>query len=169
MLNMKIETALNQQINREFFSSYLYLAMAIYCESGDLPGFAKWLMAQSKEEYDHAEKLIKFVQDRDGSVVLDKIAPPEATFESVLDVFEKVLSHEQAVSQHINDIYALAIEEKDYASQVEMQWYVKEQVEEEKTAKDIVKQLKRVGNKNTALFMLDQKMGERQVAVNISK
>jgi ferritin len=169
MLKKKLEKALNNQINREFFSSYLYLAMAIYCESSDLPGFAQWLMAQSREEYDHAEKLIKFVQDRDGNVVLNKIENPTATFESVLDVFKKVFAHEQGVSQHINDIYALAIEEKDYASQVEMQWYVKEQVEEEKTAQDIVKQLKRIGNKDTALFMFDQKMGERQIVTNVTE
>ena len=168
MLVKKIEQALNDQIKHEFYSSYLYLAMAVYCESVDLPGFAQWLVAQSKEEYGHAERLIKFVQDRNGDVTLSKIDKPQGKFQSVLDVFEKVLAHEQFVSQRINEIYALAVKEKDYASQVEMQWYIQEQVEEEKTAQDIVKQLNRVGNKGTALFMLDQKMGQRQSEADVS-
>ena len=167
MLAKNIENALNEQIRQEFYSSYLYLDMALYCESVDLPGFAQWLVAQSKEEYGHAERLIKFVQDRDGDVILGQIDKPPKLFESILDVFAKVHAHEQAVSQRINDIYALAVKEKDYASQVEMQWYIQEQVEEEKTAQDIVKQLKRIGNKGTALFMLDQKMGQRQPVPDI--
>lgn len=167
MLEKKIEQALNEQINAEFYSSYLYLAMALYCDASDLPGCAQWLVAQSKEEYGHAERLIKFVQDRDGEVALGKIDQPQGTFKSVQDVFAKVLAHEQAVSKRIHKIYALAVKEKDYASQVEMQWYVKEQVEEEKTAQDIVKQLKRVGSEGTALFMLDQQMGQRQAEAAI--
>jgi ferritin len=168
MLEKKLERAFNDQINKEFYSSYLYLAMAVYCQSIDLPGFAQWLIVQSKEEYGHAERLIKFVQDRDGDVAFSKIDKPQVKFQSVLDVFEKVLAHEQFVSKCINEIYALAVQEKDYASQVEMQWYIQEQVEEEKTAQDIVKQVKRVGNKGTALFMLDQKMGQRQPVADVS-
>lgn len=168
MLEKKIEHVLNEQINAEFYSSYLYLGMALYCDASDLPGCAQWLVAQSKEEYEHAVRLIQFVQDRDGKVVLDKIDQPQGKFKSVRDVFERVLAHEQAVSKRIHKIYALAVKEKDYATQVEMQWYIQEQVEEEKTAQDIVKQLKRIGNEGTALFMLDQKMGERQAEANIT-
>lgn len=162
MLGKKIERVLNDQINREFYSSYLYLAMALYCESIDLPGFANWLTMQSREEYAHAERLIAFVQDRDGGVHLGKIDQPRKTYASINDAFENVLSHEEKVSKHIHNIYALAVKEKDYPTQVEMQWYIQEQVEEEKTAKDIVKQLKQAGGKRTALFILDQKMSERR-------
>ena len=169
MLAKKIEKALNDQINAEFYSSYLYLAMALHCDAIDLPGFSKWLVAQSKEEYEHAERLIQFVQNRDGSVVLGPIEKPKKTYKSIADVFEKVLAHEKWVSERINAIYDLAVAQKDYACQVEMQWFIQEQVEEEKTAQDIVKQLKLVGNKGTALFLLDQKMGERQPANDASE
>jgi len=164
MLSKKIEKVFNEQINWEFYSSYFYLAMAVYCESIDLPGFADWLDVQSQEEYDHAIRLIKFVQDRDGQVIMDKIDKPQTSYKNILDVFENVLEHEQFVTKRINDIYALAVKENDYASQVEIQWFIREQVEEEKTAKDIVKQIKWIGDQHTALYMLDQKMSERQPA-----
>ncbi len=161
MLSKKMEKALNEQINAEFYSSYFYMNMAIYCDENDLPGFANWLYAQAQEEYDHALKILHFVQDRDGSVQLDKIDKPEGGFKSILDVFEKVLAHEKKVTGLIHNLYTLASSEKDYPSQIMLQWFIEEQVEEEKTAKEIVQQLKWVGDKNTALYMLDQKMGER--------
>lgn len=161
MLSKKMEKALNDQINAEFYSSYFYLNMANYCDSIDLPGFANWLRLQTQEEYEHAMKILDFVLDRDGNVELGQLDKPKGGFKSILDVFEKVLAHEQLVTRLIHDLYAMAVKENDYATQVELQWFVQEQVEEEKTAKEIIQQLKWVGDKNTALFMLDQKMGGR--------
>lgn len=161
MLSKKMEKALNEQINAEFYSSYFYMNMAIYCDENDLPGFAHWLYQQTQEEYDHAMKFLHFVQDRDGKVELEQIDKPKGGFKNILDVFERVLEHEKLVTGLINELYALAVKENDYPAQVALQWFIQEQVEEEKTAKDIVQQLKWVGDKNTALYMLDQRMGQR--------
>ena len=161
MLSKKMEAAINKQINHEFFSEYYYLAMSAYCETIDLPGFASWMMAQVLEEHEHAMRFYNYIISRDGKVTLDKIDKPKEEYKSILDMFENVLKHEQFVTKTITELYELAIKERDYPSQVELQWFIQEQVEEEKTAKDIIQQLKWVGDKSTALFMLDQKMGER--------
>jgi len=162
MLSKKMERALSKQINAEFYSSYFYLNMALYCESIDLPGFAHWLRLQTQEEYEHAMRLLDFVLSRDGMVDLEQIDKPKGGFKNINDVFAQVLEHEKKVTGMINDLYALAVKENDYPTQVELQWFIKEQVEEEKTAKDILQQLKWVGDKDTALFMLDQKVAQRQ-------
>ena len=156
-----MEKAFNDQINAELYSEYLYLAMSAYCESIDLPGFAAWMKQQAAEERLHAMRFYDFVFDRDGRVELEAIAKPQAEYKSILDMFENVLKHEQHVTKLIHDLYALALKENDYAAQVELQWFIAEQVEEEKTAKDIIQQLKWVGDKSTALYMLDQKLGQR--------
>ena len=161
MLSKKMEAALNKQINHELFSEYYYLAMSAYCESIDLPGFASWMLAQALEEHEHAMRFYNYILSRDGKVSLDKIDKPKEDYNSILDMFEAVLKHEKFVSKTINDLYELALKESDYPSQVELQWFIQEQVEEEKTARDIIQQLKWVGDKSTALFMLDQKMAER--------
>jgi ferritin len=135
--------------------------MSAYCESIDLPGFAAWMKQQAAEERIHAMRFYDFVFDRDGRVELEAIAKPQAEYKSILDMFENVLKHEQHVTKLIHDLYALALKENDYAAQVELQWFIAEQVEEEKTAKDIIQQLKWVGDKSTALYMLDQKLGQR--------
>ena len=161
MISKKMEKAFNDQINPELYSEYLYLAMSAYCETIDLPGFAAWMKQQAAEERIHAMRFYDFVFDRDGRVELEAIAKPQAEYKSLLDMFENVLKHEQHVTKLIHDLYALALKENDYAAQVELQWFIAEQVEEEKTAKDIIQQLKWVGDKSTALYMLDQKMGTR--------
>jgi ferritin len=161
MISKKMEKAFNDQINAELYSEYLYLAMSAYCESIDLPGFAAWMKQQAAEERIHAMRFYDFVFDRDGRVELEAIAKPQAEYKSILDMFENVLKHEQHVTKLIHDLYALALKENDYAAQVELQWFIAEQVEEEKTAKDIIQQLKWVGDKSTALYMLDQKLGQR--------
>jgi ferritin len=161
MISKKMEKAFNDQINAELYSEYLYLAMSAYCESIDLPGFAAWMKQQAAEERIHAMRFYDFVFDRDGRVELEAIAKPQAEYKSILDMFENVLKHEQHVTKLIHDLYALALNENDYAAQVELQWFIAEQVEEEKTAKDIIQQLKWVGDKSTALYMLDQKLGQR--------
>jgi len=161
MISKTMQKAFNDQINAELYSEYYYLAMSAYCESIDLQGFAKWMMMQSQEERSHAMLLYEFLLDRDGQVELAAIAKPQGKFKSILDMFEHVLEHEKHVTKLIHDLYALAVKENDYAAQVELQWFISEQVEEEKTAKDIIAQLKWVGDKSTALFMLDQKMAGR--------
>jgi len=161
MISKKMEKAINQQINYEFYSEYYYMAMSAYCESIDLPGFATWMMAQAQEEHGHGMRFYNYLLSRDGSIVFDQIDKPQSRFKSILDMFEHVLEHEKFVTQKIHELYGLAVKENDYAAQVELQWFVQEQVEEEKTAKDIIQQLKWIGDKSTALFMLDQKMAQR--------
>ena len=164
MISKTMEKAINQQINYELYSEYYYLAMAAYCESIDLAGFAAWMIAQAEEERQHAMRLFKFLIDRDGRVVLDKIDKPQTEYKSILDMFEHVLEHERFVTSKITELYELAVKENDYPAQVELQWFIQEQVEEEKTAKDIIQQLKWIGDQSVALYMLDQKMGERSSA-----
>lgn len=165
MLTKKVQDAMNDQIQRELESAYIYLSMAAYFDSINLPGFAQWMKVQFQEEQFHATKFYDFVNDRGGRVILQPIGQPPVEFESPLDAFEKTLAHEQKVTGHINDLYALAVEEKDYASQILLQWFVGEQVEEEKTASDIVNLLKRLGDDDHALITLDRELGQRQPGV----
>jgi ferritin len=161
MISEKLQKAINQQINQELYSEYLYLVMAAYCQSIDLPGFANWLLIQNQEEHQHAMRFFNYLIDRDGKVKLAAIDKPDNEFSSALDVFEKVLIHEQKVTKLIHNLYALSVKENDYAAQVELQWFINEQVEEEKNAKTIIQQLKWIGDNTSALFMMDQKMAAR--------
>lgn len=161
MISKKMVAAFNQQINHELYSEYYYMAMSAYCESIDLPGFAAWMMAQANEERVHAMRFYQFLLDRDGTPEFAAIAAPKTKFKSVLDMFEHVLEHEKFVTEKITELYALATKENDYPSQIELQWFITEQVEEEKTAKDVIQQLRWIGNEQAALFMLDQKMAGR--------
>ena len=160
----RMEDALNEHLNQEFFASYLYLSMAAYCETINLPGFAHWMRIQSQEEYDHALKLFNFILDRDGRVALAPISQPPVEFDSALDVMEQTLEHEQDVTKLIDRLYALAVEQGDYATQVHVQWFIAEQVEEEKIARDIVDHLKKFGEEGGALLLLDQQLGSRTAA-----
>jgi len=162
MFSEKIEKAMNDQIQRELESAYIYLSMAAYFESINLPGAAHWMRIQTQEEEEHAMKFFNFIYDRGGRVMLQAIPQPPVEFASPLDVFEKALAHEKKVTGHINDLYALAVQEKDYASQTFLQWFIDEQVEEEKSAGDIVETLKMVGDKGQALFMVDRQLGQRK-------
>jgi ferritin len=164
MLSKTMEKALNDQIQKEYYSSYLYLAMAAYCEANNLPGSAVWMRVQSKEELSHAMKLYDHVVDRGGRVTLQAIAQPPAEYKSALDVFEKVLEHEQHVTASIHALYALALKENDYPAQIALQWFVNEQVEEEKSAGLVVDQLKMVGESKTSLLMLDRHLAKRAAA-----
>ncbi len=164
MLSKTIEKALNDQITFEFFSEYLYLAMASYCDSIDLGGFANWLIAQAEEEHTHALRIFRFVQNREGTVELGALEKPESNYKDVEVLFEKILEHERKVTSRINAIYELALKEKDYPTQVEMEWFITEQVEEEKNVSDILKQIKWVKNNPMGLFMLDQQLGQRQAS-----
>jgi len=162
MLSKIMQDALNEQIKHEFYSSYLYLAMSGYFETLNLPGFAHWMRAQSGEEYEHAMRLFDFVNDRDGSVELQALDQPPSEFQSPLDAFQQALEHERKISGLIHNLYALAVREKDYPAQVHLQWFVNEQVEEEKNATQIVEQLKLAGNDSAALLMLDSTLGTRK-------
>jgi ferritin len=162
MLGKAVEDAMNEQIKNEFFSAYQYLSMAAYCESENLPGFAQWMRMQSQEETEHAMKFYDFILDRNGRVVLQAIEAPVVEFGSPLEVFEQALEHEQKVTAMINELYGLAVRENDYASQTFLQWFVTEQVEEEKNAGDVVETLRMVGDKSEALFLLDRELGRRE-------
>ena len=153
--------ALNEQVKNEFYSSYLYLSMAGYFESINLPGFAHWMRLQSAEEGAHAMKIHDFVQDRGARVTLLAIDQPPADFQSPLDVFQQALEHEQSVTRMINNLYGMAGEERDYASQAFLQWFITEQVEEEKTVTQIFETLKMIGDKGDALIMLDRELASR--------
>jgi ferritin len=161
MLDAKIETALNEQINHELASAYLYLSMAAHFEAENLPGSAKWMRRQAKEEQAHAMKVFDYVNDRDGRVRLQAVAQPPVEFGSIIEVWERTLTHEQKVSGLIHALYALAMEAKDYPTQALMQWFVTEQVEEEKTARIILDQVRKIGAASSAIFFLDRHLGKQ--------
>jgi ferritin len=161
MLSKTMQNALNEQIHKEYYSSYLYLAMSAYCEANNLPGSGKWMRIQSQEELSHAMKLYDHVCDRGGRVMLQAIAQPPVEYKSAVDVFEKVLEHEQHVTAAIHALYALSMKENDYPAQIALQWFVNEQVEEEKHAGLIVEQLKAVGESKTSLMLLDRHLAKR--------
>ena len=161
MVSKTMQDAINEQIQKEYHSSYLYLAMAAHCEASNLPGSAKWMRVQSQEELSHAMKLFDHMVDRGGRVTLRAIQQPAAEYKSALDVFEKALAHEQLITAAIHKLYALALKENDYPAQVMLQWFVTEQVEEEKSAGEVVDQLKAIGESKNGLFMLDRGLGKR--------
>ena len=161
MLSKKMEKAINQQINAEMYSSYLYLSMATYFESISLGGFSNWMRQQAQEELFHGMKMFDFVCERGGRVTLKTIDQPPAKWGSPLDVMKNVLSHEQKVTGLINDLVDLALDERDHATNIFLQWFVSEQVEEEDTAGGLVDKLKLIGKDANGLFMLDTELGQR--------
>lgn len=160
MLDAKIESALNDQIKHELASAYLYLSMAAHFEAANLPGSAKWMRRQAGEEQEHAMKIFDYINDRDGRVRLQALPQPPVEFASTLDVWEQTLAHEQKVTGLIHSLYAMAAEAKDFATQALMQWYVTEQVEEEKTARSILEQVQKIGPTSSAIFFLDRHLGK---------
>lgn len=161
MLSQSLQDALNEQIKNEFYSAHVYLAMSSWFEDKGLPGFAKWMRVQYSEELSHGLKIFDFINDRDGRAhVLGFDAPP-TEWNSPLAVFENSYEHEQKVTAMINNLYAIAQQEPDYATLVLMQWFISEQVEEEKNAKLIVDQLKMAGDSGSALLILDRELGAR--------
>ncbi len=158
MIVSDIQDAINTQIKNEYYSSYLYLSMAAYCETKNYPGFASWLRNQSDEELDHAMRLYDYILDRDGKVILEAIDQPPSEFGTLEEMFEEVLEHEKEVSSMINNLYELALSHNDHATSVELQWFIQEQVEEEKTASDLVEQIKQADGNKAALLMLDREV-----------
>ena len=161
MLSKKLEAAISEQINKELYSAYLYLSMAAYLDANNLPGSAHWMRVQFEEEQFHAFKFFDYVYERGGNVILKAIDEPPAHFASPLAVFEETLAHEQKVTRLINDLYALAIEERDYAAQSFLQWYIDEQVEEEASVTTLIDQLKMIGDNKMGLLMLDRELAAR--------
>ncbi len=162
MLKQTVQDAINRQINLEFYSAYSYLNMSSYCALKNFPGCAMWLMVQSQEETAHAMRLRQFMIDRDCKVELKAIDAPPPGYESIADVFAKSLEQERSVSKSINDLYELAHQEKAFAALVELQWFITEQVEEEKTAREIVAKFEMVKDDPSALLDLDRELGDRK-------
>ena len=160
-MNKKVEDAINKQINAEIYSAYLYLAMAAYFDGEGLEGFSNWMKIQAQEEMTHAMKFYRYVFERGGKVVMDAIEKPNGEYGSSLEVFEEVLKHEQLVTSLINGLYELAVDEKDYAFQSMLKWFIDEQVEEEGNAQQIIDQVKLAGEKGPGLFMFDKELGAR--------
>lgn len=161
MIGNKLQDAINNQIQAELDSAYLYLAMSVYSEGKNLRGFAHWLKTQYQEETGHAFKLLNYLVERGGTVKLQAISAPAAEFGSPVEVFEKVLAHEIHITSLITKLYELAIAEKDYAAQIFLQWFIEEQVEEEGNASVILERLKMVGTSNGSLLYIDKELGKR--------
>lgn len=154
MINKKIEEALVNQIEKEAYSSNLYLAMAVWAETNGLEGTAQWFYAQAEEERMHMLKFIKYVNERGGKAVISALEQPPAEYKDVKEAFEKTMEHEQYISASINDIVGICVEEKDYTTQTWMQWFVTEQIEEEASVSAINDKLRLLGEHN--LYMFDR-------------
>ncbi|MDG6226170.1 MAG: ferritin [Candidatus Thermoplasmatota archaeon] len=162
MIKKNIEKAINDQINEEMFSSYLYLSMAAHFESENLPGMAKWMRVQSQEETAHAMKFFDYLVSRGGNVNLKAIAQPEKQWKSPLAAFEAAYKHEQHITGCIEKMVDLAQKEKDHATYNMLQWFIDEQVEEEENADGIVQRLKMIKDNPGMLFMMDHNLGQRK-------
>jgi ferritin len=160
-MKSEVKDAINEQIKHEFYSAYLYLSMAGSFEVANLPGFAHWMRKQSEEEREHAMKFFDFLLNRGEHVQLQAIDQPPYAFRSPLDTFEQALEHEKEITSHIHRLYDLSVQENDYPVQVLLNWFVEEQVEEEKSATEIVERLRMAGEEGAALLLLDKEMGER--------
>jgi len=161
MLKEKIEKALNDQINKELYSSYLYLSMCAYAQEKGMPGVANWMKIQAKEELTHANKFFDYVLERKGKVALRAIDAVPVEFGSVIDMFEQVREHEQLITDSINNLADIAVEISDHATRSLLLWFIDEQVEEEANAQDIIAKLKLIGDDKSALYLLDKDLSAR--------
>lgn len=161
-ISKKVQKALNEQINRELASAYVYLGMSAWADEQNLSGAASWLRIQWQEELEHATKLVDYIAERGGSIELQAIAAPPKKYASLLDCFRSVLAHEEAVTAAINALYELATQEKDYATKTLLDWYVNEQVEEENQPAEIISMLERVGGEGSGILMVDRYLASRQ-------
>jgi ferritin len=161
-LSKKMEAAINEQVNAEFYSSYLYFSMALYFEQANLKGFANWMHMQAHEEWRHGKKLVDYLVERGAAPNLKAITKPPATWRSPLSVFLDSLKHEQKVTVMINKLYDLAKKEGDHATEIALQWFVSEQVEEESSVSEIVERLKLAGDKGHALLIVERELAMRK-------
>jgi ferritin len=157
-----VVAGINDQIAKEFYAAYLYLAMAAYCDAESLPGFAHWMRMQYDEELGHALRLFDFLLERGERVQLKAIDKPPLKFGSPLEVIKATLAHEKKVTASINKLYETAVKEKDYPAQLMLQWFINEQVEEERSVGDIIAQLEMAGDSGPALLMMDRQLASRQ-------
>lgn len=161
MISEKMQKALNEQINAELFSSYLYLSMSAYFESENWFGFSKWMQVQSQEEYGHAMKFIKYLNDVDVRIILDAIEKPKSKWKTPLEVFEESHKHELYITERINSLAGLAVQEKDYSTSLFLNYFITEQVEEVSTVAQIIHKFKLLNDNKTSLFLLDRELGMR--------
>ncbi len=161
MIPEKLEQAINDQINKELYSSYLYLSMSAYAFSIDLPGFGAWYHVQAQEELAHTMKLFDYLVERDGRPTMAPVDGPPTQWESPIHVFEETLKHEQFVTERINNLMDVAIEVRDHAARSFLQWFVDEQVEEEANVGSVLAQLKMVNGEGHGLLLLDRELGAR--------
>ncbi len=161
MVAETIEAAVNDQLNLELSSAYVYLSMSAHFESAGLPGFARWMRLQAREEIAHAMRFFDFLNDRGGRVVLKAIDPPPSEFASPLAAFDLAQEHEQRVTASIHALYELAVKEGDHAAQPLLLSFISEQIEEEKTARQIVDRLRMVGERNAGILVMDHHLGKR--------
>ncbi len=161
MISKRLEEAINAQINAELWSAYLYLSMSAYCQDKGYTGIANWFAIQFKEEQDHAQIFYNYLVSRGGRVLLQPIAAVETEWASPLAAFEATYEHEQKVTSLINNLMHIAVEEKDFASQSRLQWFIDEQVEEEESALDIINKLRMLDGNSYGMYMLDQELGAR--------
>ncbi|GAP08044.1 MAG TPA: ferritin [Anaerolinea thermolimosa] len=162
MLSKTLLDEMNNQIREELYSAYLYLAMAAHFEEANWPGFASWMTKQAAEEQEHAMKFFSYIHDRGGKVTLQAIAQPPASFGKPVEIFEQVLQHEQKVTARIHLLYSIAVKDNDYASQHFLDWFVNEQVEEEKNATQVLEWLKMAGDSVNALFQINGLLARRE-------
>jgi len=164
MINLKVQSALNDQIKKEEYSSRLYLSMAIWCQQKGYPGAAKFLYSHADEERMHMLKLVHYINDRGGNALLASIDQPDSEFSSLLDVFEKVMVHEKYITESINSLYEVAVHEKDYTTMNFLQWYITEQLEEENLFNTILDKIKLVGTDKAGMFHIDKELEGMTIA-----
>ncbi|MGD8779488.1 MAG: ferritin [Ignavibacteria bacterium] len=161
MISKKMQEALNKQLNKELFSSYLYLSMSAYLEESNYTGMAVWMRQQADEEHEHAMKFFEFLLRVNSKVILEQIDKPQTEWKSPEEVFKASLEHEKFISKSIFEIVDLAYQEKDHATRTFLNWFVDEQVEEEASVNDIVQKFEMIGDSKGALYMLDRELGKR--------
>jgi len=164
MISKNVEKAINEQIKREEHSSRIYLSMASWAERNGYPGASKWLYVQTEEERIHMLKFVHYINDRGGTAIIPALDAPEAKFESLQDVFQQVLIHEEYISASINELYATCSGEKDFTSANYLQWYITEQIEEESTVRSILDQIRLAGTDKGGLFMMDKEFATMAIA-----
>ena len=161
MLSKKVEKALNDQLNMEYSSAYVYQAMAAYFSDINFSGFAAWMDNQAEEQRTHARKIYDYILERGGKVALSEIRAPKSQYKSALEAFEDSLKHEKAVTKSIEKLYVLAKDEKDFGTEVFLQWFITEQIEEESTVESIIDKFKMLEGTNIALYLLNNELGSR--------
>lgn len=161
MLDKKVRNLINDQINKELYSAYLYLDFSVYYEAQGLDGFANWYMIQAQEERDHAMLMLKYLQNNGEKVTLEAVAKPDKEMDSLMAPLKAGFEHEQYVTSLINDIYAAAYDVKDFRTMQFLDWFVKEQLEEEKSAEDMIKKMELFGNDSKGLYSLDSEYAQR--------